>query len=106
MTQKDRNELFDHFYKEHDLLLTSDEITEIINRITKNHYDYYKRIMTYRINVYRLINVFLLTVLNAIFGDKGMNYIVWLFISYNLFHLIFNIVKSKLDDRKSRMGRK
>ena len=106
MTQKDRNELFEHFYSEHNLLLTSGEITEIIKRVTKNDDDHSKRLLAYRINMYRLINVFLLVVLNVIFGDKGMNYIFWLFISYNLFHLIFNIVKSKLDGCKSRMGKK
>jgi hypothetical protein len=57
--------------------------------------------------MYRFINVFLLAILNFAIPEKGMTYIVWIYIAYNLVHLIINIVKDKMDAIKEyRMGRK
>lgn len=107
MTEHDNNKLFDFFKDEHDLLLTGKEIDEIVKKITKKDDNHYQRAMQYKINMYRLINIVILFCLNILLPEKGMTYVVWLFIAYNVIHLFINIIKDKMDALKEyRMAKK
>lgn len=111
MTQSDKNKLFDFFREKHDLLLTGAEIEEIIKKIDKDNDKHYLRLVQNKINTYRFINVVLLSFLNfilpLIFPSIAITTVVWLFIIYNLVHLLINSIKDRKDARKQyRMARK
>lgn len=107
MTQKDKNKLFDYFKDQHDLLLTGNEIDEIINKIQNADNNHLTVLMQNKISLYRFINVVVFTLLNLLLPNKAISVIVWLFIGYNIVHIIINYIKNKkYARRQNRMARK
>lgn len=95
MKQTERNDLFNYFYEEHGVLLTSEEIDEIINRVSKSEKLDFEQVYGQRVNVYRMINVVIFCLLNLIFPSKAIETIVWIFVAYNIIHVIYSMIKRR-----------
>jgi len=97
------NKLFSFFQKEHALLLTEDEIDEIIYQVKKGDVPYVDQ-MRSRINIYRTINVLILGALLLILPEYPLKWVVGLFLLYNLLHVLCSLIYFKwwLNAKKRR----
>lgn len=100
MKQSDKNNFFEYFRENHDVLLTSSEIDAIIEIVEKSNQKHYLKFIQDKINKYRFINAVILGVLSFI-PEIGLRAVFWLFISYNLIHILVNYIKRKYEQRES-----
>lgn len=105
MKQTDRNKLFEYFRQEHLILLTDEDIDEVVILTEKSTIEHTTKIIKERVNNYRVINVILLAILNLLFPDKGMSFIFWIFILYNISHVIYTVIKKILDEQRILRGK-
>lgn len=98
MKQSDRNKLYHHLKDEHFILTTDKDIDAILEIVNESTNDQFNSIIKKRLMLYRVINVVILSILVVLLPNFAIDYIMWIFISYNLIHVIYIAVKDKLNE--------
>lgn len=96
MSEKLKADLFNFIAKEHKILLTGKDLEKIIQKCNKNKLlsdNYYENYVSKRLNTYRIINVFIFSLLGLTLPLIGVKIVVLMFALYNLTHVIINNIK-------------
>lgn len=94
MDIKKEKKLFDFFRINHDLLLTSYEIDEIIKNVENNEDDISKKI-NYKINMYRFVNIVIVMLILLFFNKSIIRYGLLVYFLLNIAILLYSIYQQK-----------
>ena len=92
---KKENKIFDFFRLRHSLMLTSYEISEIVNEVSNNEIEIINQINK-RIYYYRFINLSIVLLILLLFKKDFIYYGMIFYFLLNVSILIYQILKDKL----------
>lgn len=92
MIVKQRNKLFDHLYKEHDILLTGKELDEVVDIVNEEN-ETIKQMIDKRLMKYRGVNILALLILAIVGWETGIKFVLLLFLIYNFVHILILLVR-------------